>query len=212
VELKLIAAALKSRQALDKIQHHIPDNQLTPETAVIFRHLREFYDRDKEIDHADTELILSSITRSLENPKHIEAFETIFAQIPEVSAANILHEILDTKRQNIGLELSACLAARAGQEHVRPLLEEYNALTNGELEEEREDLSSIKVEDLVTKHFDKANLIQLSPPTLNKRTRGGVKRGNHILIYALTEIGKTLFAVNMLVGFLEQKYSWFSTL
>ena len=204
MEIKLIAAALQSRKAFEKIQHHLPSKELTPEIAVILRHLGEFYDRDKETTSADHDLILSSITRSLENPKHIEAFETIFAQIPEVSAANIVHEILDTKRSNAGLELSAALAARASSEFVQPLLDQFNKLTSDGLGEEEQDLSRIGVKDLVTKHFDKEELIKLAPKILNSRCRGGVKPGNHILIYAQTEMGKTLFAINMLVGFLRQ--------
>ena len=42
MELKLIAAALQSRNAFEKIQHHLPSKELTPETALVFRHLGEF--------------------------------------------------------------------------------------------------------------------------------------------------------------------------
>ncbi|KKK80750.1 hypothetical protein LCGC14_2820370, partial [marine sediment metagenome] len=154
--------------------------------------------------HADKELILSSITRSLENPKHVDAFETLFSQLPDTSPSNVVHEILDTKRQNVGLELSAALMARASSEQIQPLLTEFNSLTEGGLEEEEQDLTAITVEDLVTKHFDKEELIKLSPKTLNNRVGGGVKPGHHILIYAPTEMGKTLFAINMVVGFLRQ--------
>jgi archaellum biogenesis ATPase FlaH len=42
------------------------------------------------------------------------------------------------------------------------------------------------------------------PPALNEVLDGGAKPGHHILVFAPTEMGKTLFVINAVAGFLKQ--------
>jgi archaellum biogenesis ATPase FlaH len=56
---------------------------------------------------------------------------------------------------------------------------------------------------LLSKHFDKSGLIELWPRPLNDLVDGGAKPGHHILVFAPTEMGKTLMVINMVAGFLR---------
>jgi archaellum biogenesis ATPase FlaH len=66
--------------------------------------------------------------------------------------------------------------------------EEYQGLDAGEL----------------LKTFERENLIRVAPPSLNRRLQGGVIRGNHIVVVAYPETGKTLVTMTMTAGFVQQ--------
>lgn len=72
-------------------------------------------------------------------------------------------------------------------------------------EEGSPEITGVSVEDLIEQKFNPENLIKIYPKTLNERLDGGAQPGHHILIFAPTEMGKTLVAINMVAGFLHQK-------
>lgn len=174
-------------------------------------YIRDYYSRDISCSSVDVDIILGKLKRKLVNPKHFIALETILKNLPDSSPANIAKEILEVKRHSQGLKLAAALSGGGDRDRVQALLEQYNklhiatGLQEGE-EDAGEEVSGLDLSVLVEKHFDRKTLLQIYPLALNERLDGGAKPGHHILIFAPTEMGKTLFAINMVGGFLHHGY------
>ena len=54
--------------------------------------------------------------------------------------------------------------------------------------------------------FQKDNLIKVYPSSLNDKLGGGLIRGVQMVIYAPTEVGKSMLSINMACGFLKDGY------
>ena len=121
------------------------------------------------------------------------------------SPANVVEDLIQTKRERIGNQLAAALLA--GDE-AATLLEEYNeildAKTLGDDEQEDDTRQGYSVLDLVATDFDRDNLIRIYPESLNDRLDGGVKPGHHLILFARPEMGKTMFVIEMMAGFARQ--------
>jgi hypothetical protein len=124
----------------------------------------------------------------------------------DVSAANVVNDFLATRREVIGHQLAAALLS--GDTSAPELLRRYDELlTTTELERDHNEEPRIgmSVESLVTEKFDRSNLIQIMPQSLNDRLDGGCKPGHHIVLFARPEMGKTMMTIEMMSGFLRQE-------
>jgi archaellum biogenesis ATPase FlaH len=120
----------------------------------------------------------------------------------------LTQEVLALKRHALGLKLSSALAAGRSGSEVEELIVSWQSMVGiGDVEgkEEVQVIEGISVEKLFATAFNKDNLVKIYPKSLNDRLDGGVLPGTHILVFANTEMGKTLVAINMVAGFLHQK-------
>jgi len=210
MEQKIIKALASSRSIWERARDLInPYKEMSSEGSNIYDRISEYYNNDPDAASVDIELLCAQIERNTSSVKLAEAICKTLRNLPEdVSNLNIVKELLDLKRHNLGQELSGMLAAgRAKPEEIQKRMEEYLGLegTADDTESEVEELNSVKVTDLVQHSFNEGNLIRLSPRVLNDACDGGAKPGHHILVFAPTEMGKTLFVINMVSGFIEQK-------
>jgi archaellum biogenesis ATPase FlaH len=119
----------------------------------------------------------------------------------EVSSANVVEDLLQTKRALAANRLAASIVAG---EQDWSILTEYTELleaTTLEKEEVEEARCGFSVQELVSERFSAENLISVHPSSLNDRLDGGVKRGHHIVLFARPEMGKTLVTIEMMAGF-----------
>lgn len=153
----------------------------------------------------DKDIIASRLDRTVASNKAQERIKQALKSLPEgISNGNIEREILDLKKQNIGLRLASSLAAGRSGDEVDNLIESYRNI-GGITEESTSDyVQSGRLSDLVEKHFNERNLIKLSPDALNAACDGGARPGHHVLVFAPTEMGKTLFVINLVSGFTKQ--------
>lgn len=207
-EKRLLASCIKSRTAYDRIADHLQDVGLTEQGKLILAHLDRYYARDAQALFADPALIHSSICRELPNPKHHKIFGDILENVlsEDVSPENIVADYLGAKREKIGNQLATVLAAGKPPQEVAPLVERYQELlTTDTLEkEETRVLEGASVGELVAARTRSGGLIRIFPRALNERLDGGLLRGHHLVVFARPEVGKTLFAVNAIYGFLQQ--------
>lgn len=211
-EKKVLATLIASREAYDKVNEILATDDFSAESTLILSHIRDYYTADPASVSVDIDILLGRLDRALGNPKHYEQFRKVLTNLPTPSVPNVTKELLELRRYSVGLKLSQALAS-GKRDPVSKLLEEYNLLwglsdLNGN---EAKELHEFDLAKLVERHFDRKNLIQFLPNTLNERFDGGAKPGHQVLIFAPTEMGKTLIALNCVAGFLAQghKTSYF---
>lgn len=203
MEQKLIAACIQSREAFDEVLSTQIDEDFTDQAKVLWKLVKSYYGADPEAAFVDVDILKSIIGR--EQPKHKELFVDYLDALQGVSVSNVLKEALEVKldavRHRLAQELTAGRDAK-----VDDLLEQYNRLKLGELVEEHgkaEVFVGTSVQSIM-EDTDIANRIGVLPSSLNNQIKGGVLRQHHIVVFAPTEMGKSLFGLNMAYGFVKQ--------
>ena len=205
-ERALLGSCIHSREAYDRVVSYVESSDLTDQGAMIMAGIVDYYDRDVEATSVDVELLANAVGRSLTSDKHRETFTKLITDIAgaEVSPANVVADFLAVKREAVGHRLAVALSN--GQDAMA-LVDEYiewsNAETLGEKEED-EVLNDVELSDIVEQNYTADALIRLMPKSLNERIDGGCVRGHHVILFARPEMGKTLFLVNLMHGFLRQ--------
>lgn len=204
---KIVAAALKDRKSWEVLVDKLEPNELSPEANTLIRLAGEYYTTDPEASKCDMEILKIRLEREIPSGKLREVLFAILDDLPDVSAVNIAKEVLANRQHAVGLKLSSALAAGRTGPEVEELIDQYRTLgsSNTVAEAEAVCITGISVEDLVKTQFNPEGLIKVYPKSLNDRLDGGARPGHHILIFAPTEMGKTLVAINMVAGFLHQK-------
>lgn len=210
-ERNVVASCLKSREAYERIAPVIEkEGGLSEQSKIILGHVGEYYNRDPEATAVDRDLLIASITRGLPNPKHQKMFADVVASLcgMDVSPANVVHDFVAVRREYAAGMLATALASGKPHDEVAPLIEEYEKWKDGELpsleESVCEVLQGTSIVDLVAARNKSGSTIQLLPQSLNERLDGGLLRGHHVVIFARPEVGKTMFVVNSIYGFLRQ--------
>lgn len=208
-ERKVLAAVLKSREAYDAIKGHVGEGTFTEQANVVWKAADAFYSRDPGAKTADYAVVGGDISRSLTSPKHRETFADILKDLErlDVSAANIAYDFLAVRREQAGAKLASALVMNKGADEIAPLLEEYEkcqvASQLSSDEPSAEVLQGLPLAE-ITKTYAATDLIKLLPEGLNRRLDGGLLRGHHVVVFARPEMGKTMFLVNAVAGFLAQ--------
>jgi archaellum biogenesis ATPase FlaH len=205
-EQKILRAVINSHADYDKIIDYIDAKEFSPEGSLILNEIGEYYSVDQGAENVDVEILTARLERRLPNPKHAATCIGIVKSLPDVSGANVVREVLELKAQNKGLELAAAIASGKSSKELSHLVDQYAELLGREdVENPNEEITGLSVAALVEKRLDDKELIQIAPKALNDRLDGGARPGHHILIFAPTEMGKTLFVVNALRHFLRQE-------
>lgn len=204
-EKKILAAIVQDRANYDLIADHVDVKDFSPEIKLIYEEVAEYYGRDPRAASADVEILIARLERRLPNPKHATSCIAVLKALPDVSGANVVREVLDVKAGQAGLELASAIAGGKDSGTVRPLAERHLTLLNQDaLDQPNEEVAGLTVADIVTRRLNDGELIQIAPKELNSRLDGGARPGHHVLVYAPTEMGKTLFVINMVAHFIRQ--------
>lgn len=206
-ERNVLAACLVSRDAFNKIEPHVGKEDFSEQGNIILRGMREYYDRDTDVQAIDPDLLQRNVSRSVSNPKHREMFEALIHTLAntDVSPANVVHDFIEVRREGAGARLASALAAGKSSAAVRPFLDEYSKWdTASELEADDHEMHNGVTLDELARQTDEEGLIKIWPKSLNERLDGGLLRGHHLLIFARPEMGKTMMVVNMIAGFVAQ--------
>jgi archaellum biogenesis ATPase FlaH len=207
LDKKLIAAIYKDRRAYDKIAKYIdksPEDVLSDLNVILYEQARQYYDNDPEAQTVDVDVIKSMASRSY--PKQEAMLSKAVERLMETdvpSSTNIVKEFIEAKKYAVGLKLSTALV-NGGQ--VAELLDEYETLHGEEALESDKGVAvyvAPKMSD-IAEEVSVRNLIKVYPEELNQRLGGGLLRGHHLLVFARPEVGKSMVAINMARGFIEQ--------
>lgn len=207
-EFKVLAALLDSREAYESIKGHVSKHDLSVMGGAVLEYVKEYYDNDADARVVDKDIIKQRLERKFEGvPKHLRDLEDYLEQVfmQDVSSINVVQEILESDRVRAGLALADALLSRGNHNYVDGLLQDYikkhDAIDLGSsVEAEYNDIDLASLESI----YAVENLIQIAPPALNRRLNGGLIRGQVLILAARPEVGKTLIALNMTSGFIQQ--------
>lgn len=207
-ERKILATALNNADHCGVLKALVDIKLLSPEAAVVFEFICDYYDTDPEATSVDRELLCAAFERSIASEKVRRMLVLMVKELPsDTSAANVIKQAREFKAHVIGQQLSNLLSTNGDPSNVDRLMGEYQSLRDGEefgAESGEEEYRGVGITGLTATSFSKEGLIEVWPPVLNDHIDGGARRGHHILVFAPVEMGKTLVAVNMTAGFLKQ--------
>lgn len=215
MEKPLIAAAMRSRQDYTLIQSYIDVKQATYSTEfkVVMGKVGDYYARDPDIQSVSGEVLIAQLRETVRSEKLADRLADLIGEsLAETSSdANVRVVVLAAKQQEVADKLASVLTTEgAGQsDKVDSLIEELTelrAMTDLSEIHERglEVYDKVDLAALLACEYDPANVIILYPEAVNQRLDAGLHKGNHVLVYARPEAGKSMFAINASAGFARQ--------
>lgn len=206
MERQLVAALIQSRKAWEQAKPNIVEKDISPEGNILIKLIGEYYDADSQAKDVDRTILKQRIERGVSSNKLARALGTIVDSLPtDVSTVNVIQELRDIRKHGLGLQIASLLTASKFGDELNDLIHKFQELETTAAVEGTPAYSAVPVKTIVETRLNPDNLIQIWPKSLNDRLDGGALPGHHIVLYAYTEVGKTLFAINMVAGFIHQK-------
>lgn len=198
---KLLAAAMRSREAYDMVSLSGESAGFTGHLEPIWTALVRYYEADAGAKRADADLVTSFANADSNNNKHIKARTELVAELNalEISVVNVSAALREASMERAGHELAQAIVSRKPDDEVREKLEAYEQLFEavpGGAEDTATDWYG-----LIAKRADPSTRWAIRPKALTEVLGGGVLPGHNITIFARPEVGKTAIAINMAVGF-----------
>jgi len=205
MESQILAAVSQSREAFDNVLVLDVDEDFSDKAKIVWKLIKEYYGQDENAYSIDTTILKSQLKRQY--PKHAEQLSNFLDDCgdDEVSVANLVKEVYEVKLDHMTDRIASCMVAKQYEEADK-LLEVYRRLRDDEVvasHEAAKVIQGISAAELMAR-TQQDNLIKVLPTSLNRAILGGVLPAHHIVVFASTDLGKTLFAVNMSYGFLKQ--------
>jgi len=205
-EKHVLSSAIKDRAAYSAIEGFVDRSDFSEQGWIVWNSVADYYETDPQCTSVDAGILGDSVARTVTADKHKDMFRNLISGLAdtEVSPANVVQDLLATKREAVGQRLAAALL---NNDEADDLLTQYaDLLLRTELSDEDalEARQGYSVEELVQEGFDRGNLIHVYPTSLNDRLDGGVKPGHHIILFARPEMGKTMMTIEMMAGFARQ--------
>lgn len=197
----VVSACLDSRAAYDRVSGFVDEREFTPMAGFWWKLVDDWYNRDPDAQHVDRSVLRERGVRKA-GEKHRETMAGWFDDLePSGSPSNVVSDLIAVKRHAKGNELAAGLGTDA--EQLLPLAKEYVELLEAE-DLQKDTWVAAEGDDDIAIELDDSSKVTVLPQALNKRLRGGVTPGTHIVLFGPTEIGKSAVAINMVAGFLRQ--------
>jgi archaellum biogenesis ATPase FlaH len=208
IETLILGALIESKEAYEEFERFGNGlDEFSPINRAIAQAVERYRKIDGDCGRVDRALLEEQLLRDIKNDKHIGPIREALRGIPsDVSVGNVREHVRALHKGAVGQRLSLALANGASQDEVSKLIAEYGSGESAGSIAPSDLVDCLDTSDLTA---DKPNeqFIRLYPKALNDRLDGGALRGNHILVFARPETGKTLFAINAVYGFLVQKLS-----
>jgi archaellum biogenesis ATPase FlaH len=204
-EVKVLSAFIESRKEHDTARQYVHD--LSPIGRAVLRAVSEYYHMDDAATHVDMDVLTSMLDRQFGGvPKHKQELQDYLTELVAVdtSAVNVAKEILEAEKASAGVELADAILRKDETDIAEKLAKYQDVLADSLIGEEKEEAYTGVHLDELQYIYAKDALIRVAPPALNDKLRGGCIRGQHIVVAASPEAGKSLVALNMTSGFIQQ--------
>lgn len=206
-EQQLLSAMIQSRTSHDTFQRLGNRDDFGPLATTVLEAVGRYYADDADARSIDRDFLQGKLERAMQSDKHVGAIRSFIEGIPrELSSIAVDRELRELHRERVGGKLALALANGSPVEEVDRLISDYQSakvLGNEAFAQSSEVISVLDTTDLESEDGE-VSYIKLWPRALNDQLGGGALRGNHVLLFARPETGKTLFACNLVVGFLRQ--------
>lgn len=199
IEKRIVASVIQSRHAYEKIKDIINVDMLTAPSVLLLSLVDSFYARDTNAKKVDKDFLIDRIKNDIPSPQK----QTLYSQFAEdcssldVSAINVAHLVIEVEGKESAQKLAAQLANSAPSDPlVLDALAKHAELvarngTDRDSGTDTELLHNVTVQDINTTVSNKEGRIKLISKAVTDALDGGCMEGHHILIYAVTETGKT---------------------
>jgi archaellum biogenesis ATPase FlaH len=207
MEKQILQAMINDRGTYDLFERIGSVDDFSPIGRTVCRAIKEYYDVDPDIRSCDSGIIESRLFARIVNNKHEAPIREYLRSLPRgVSVPNVERSLRDLRRASVDSKLSLALANGAPEEEKQRLWKEREQ-AGTETARAVSESRLVDVLDTTDLTEEKGNVeyIKLWPKQLNDRLDGGCLAGHHVLVFARPEAGKTLFAINLVAGFLFQK-------
>lgn len=210
LENLILSALIESKEAHDEFARIGRSEEFSPIARAILTAVGRYRVLDPDCGRVDRVLLEEQLLRDIRNDKHVGPLRQAIRDIPsDVPVGNVREHVRAIHKSSVGQRLSLALANGQADEEVSELIREYE---RGGLGESAGSASAADLVDCLdtsdlTSEKPNEQYIKLWPKQLNDRLDGGALRGHHVLVFARPETGKTLFAINLCVGFLHQQLS-----
>lgn len=206
MEQKILSACAQDRSRWVSISGLISPEEFSPDGAMIYRLIGEYYEADKTANQVDLDILVGRAEREIASNKASEIVISGIKNLSQsVSGINIVKEATALKAHEIGLKLASRLASGKVSDEINRLMMEYmDITTRGQVLSDDEEVFNNTSAGELSKNYDPGKTIKVLPKVLNDHLDGGIRGGHHILIFAPTEMAKSLLALNMCRGFLWQ--------
>lgn len=204
LDKQILDACIESRGAWETVRRHLNSKELTPTVAFWWGHVNSYYNRDPHATRIDRAVLAQLGEAAIANPKHRESILAAVADAGNAaSAPNVISAVLSLKRYNAVAEFAAAAMGK-DEDKARTLLSAVNELWARESLGSDDGWQEAPSAADCLKTLTPEARIPILPDALKTRVGGGVRPGDHILVFGRTEVGKSLFAINMAVGFMRQ--------
>lgn len=200
VENRILSAVVAGKEAYDYIAPIMAEEDFSDHGWIIMEQVKEYYETDPNASHIDKEWLIDALHSVF--PRHADMLEGVVRGLSDVSIPNIVAEFRRLKRERAGSSLAQAIIQNDDHQ-VERYLEKYTYYR--EQEQAREDNDFFIDTDIETilDAVQAENLIKVYPQVLNDKLDGGVVPGTQMAVYAPTEVGKSMFSINMACGFMH---------
>jgi archaellum biogenesis ATPase FlaH len=205
-DAKIVAACIADRKSYDKVKAHINAAEFTPTGKFWWGLVETWYAKDPTATGIDASLLRSRAEREAGRNAGmaLDWFDALQREACP-SPDNVVWEVLELKRTIKWRELAAAMETEWDRPRIMQLADEHAALMKAtSLTTTSSVVWGSKLEDLDVA-LSAGKRIRLWPEALNAKCDGGAMPGDHIVVFGRPEAGKTLFAVNMVAGWLRDK-------
>lgn len=206
MELDILSALLSSRESHDTIIKYITLKSYTREFQHLVRFITDYYHRDYDANAVKLSILIEQIKAAVDNDKHLDRFTEMLnrAVATETSVTNTEAVIVSAKKRELEIDLASALAEGQTKD-IDQLLEDYQSARHAtsleELDgEDEEILENVVIGDLLAARTARNNLFPIYPRSVNEKLDGGAEAGDNIVLFGMTEIGKSLLAIHNACG------------
>jgi archaellum biogenesis ATPase FlaH len=202
MENNILSVAAHNRAAFDQLEKYKVSQDLSDQGQILWKIFRNYYNKDNDAQNIDKNILKQIVEHEV--PKHSSLFNTLIDSFELTSIPNLLHAVIEQRKERNTLEMTQALSSNK-DEIVSELWVEREMLLAGDLvaDDNNEILIAPELGEIFAAR-SMENRINVYPPALNTALEGGALPGHHIVIFAVTDLGKTLFSLNMIRGFIEQ--------
>lgn len=208
MDTTLLAASLRSRESFELIAEHIEPTKYSRAFQIVFDQVSSYYARDKSAQQVDTNTLKGLLADTTRNDKHLAEFNTLVdtSVSLDISEVNVRQVVLSARKTELGLSLAQLIVE---DRYHGELLDEYQRVCKlnelAELTEEGvEIVDSTNFLSILTKEADDTTKMVVYPQAISSRIDGGVRGGHHVVVYGMSEAGKTAMMLTIAAGFARQ--------
>jgi len=199
LEKKLLEAACNDKKSHDVIVELVSLDSLSDYAKHLLESISDYYLTDTGATNVDKLLLREILIEQY--PKNHGELTDILSTLGDTSPSNVIKEIGNLRKKELGRELATELIQTPDSQKVKDLWAELNNPLLSHIEEVQD--AGQNLEELLTNATDDSQRITLYPTALDTRLSKGARHGNHIVVFARPNAGKTAFVINLVRGLLR---------